>query len=185
MKRVATWVLFRLDGGIDHILVDEAQDTSPAQWDVIRLLAQEFTSGEGARADVPRTIFVVGDKKQSIYSFQGADPDGFDRMRDQFSQKLHEIDQPFQSTTLDYSFRSSSAILGVVDQVFANRSGLGSGSATFGILKRIFQAALMFGLCFRPPTRQSRTIGRIPWMRFQQIIKTNNWPMLWPDISVI
>ena len=128
-ERVATWVLFRLDGGIDHILVDEAQDTSPAQWDVIRLLAQEFTSGEGARADVPRTIFVVGDKKQSIYSFQGADPDGFDRMRDQFSQKLHEIDQPFQSTTLDYSFRSSSAILGVVDQVFANRSGLGSGSA--------------------------------------------------------
>ena len=127
-ERVATWVLFRLDGGIDHILVDEAQDTSPAQWDVIRLLAQEFTSGEGARADVPRTIFVVGDKKQSIYSFQGADPDGFDRMRDQFSQKLREIDQPFQSTTLDYSFRSSSAILDVVDQVFANRSGLGSGS---------------------------------------------------------
>ena len=102
-ERVATWVLFRLDGGIDHILVDEAQDTSPAQWDVIRLLAQEFTSGEGARADVHRTIFVVGDKKQSIYSFQGADPDGFDRMRDQFSQKLREIDQPFQSTTLDYS----------------------------------------------------------------------------------
>ena len=134
-ERVATWVLFRLDGGIDHILVDEAQDTSPAQWDVIRLLAQEFTSGEGARADVPRTIFVVGDKKQSIYSFQGADPDGFDRMRDQFSQKLREIDQPFQSTTLDHSFRSSSAILGVVDQVFANRNGLGSGSAHLAFKK--------------------------------------------------
>jgi len=134
-ERVATWVLFRLDGGIDHILVDEAQDTSPAQWDVIRLLAQEFTSGEGARADVPRTIFVVGDKKQSIYSFQGADPEGFDRMRDQFSQKLREIDQPFQSTTLDYSFRSSSAILDVVDQVFAHRSGLGSGSTHLAFKK--------------------------------------------------
>ncbi len=65
-------MLFRLDGGIDHILVDEAQDTSPDQWRVIELLAQEFTAGRGAR-DTPRTIFVVGDKKQSIYSFQGAD----------------------------------------------------------------------------------------------------------------
>ena len=127
-ERVASWVLFRLDGGIDHILVDEAQDTSPAQWDVIRLLAQEFTSGQGARANVQRTIFVVGDKKQSIYSFQGADPEGFDRMRDQFAAQLLEIGQPFQSTTLDYSFRSSPAILGLVDQVFADRIGLGSQS---------------------------------------------------------
>ena len=68
-ERVANWVLFKLDGGVDHILVDEAQDTSPAQWDVIKLLAQEFTSGQGARAGVHRTIFVVGDKKQSIFSF--------------------------------------------------------------------------------------------------------------------
>ena len=128
-ERVAAWVLFRLDGGIDHILVDEAQDTSPAQWDVIRLLAQEFTSGQGARADVQRTIFVVGDKKQSIYSFQGADPEGFDKMRDQFAARLLEIDQPFQSTTLDYSFRSSPAILELVDQVFCNRTGLGSRSS--------------------------------------------------------
>ena len=128
-ERVAAWVLFRLDGGIDHILVDEAQDTSPAQWDVIHLLAQEFTSGKGARADVERTIFVVGDKKQSIYSFQGADPEGFDRMRDQFAAQLLEIGQPFQSTTLDYSFRSSPVILGFVDQVFSNRVGLGSRSS--------------------------------------------------------
>jgi len=67
-------VLYRLDGGIDHILVDEAQDTSPVQWQVIERLAQEFTAGTGARDDTKRTIFVVGDKKQSIYSFQGADP---------------------------------------------------------------------------------------------------------------
>lgn len=125
---VAAWVLFRLDGGIDHILVDEAQDTSPAQWDVIKLLAQEFTSGQGARADVQRTIFVVGDKKQSIYSFQGADPEGFDTMRDRFHQQLEEIDQPFQSETLDYSFRSSPAILSLVDTVFQNRTGLGTKS---------------------------------------------------------
>ncbi|MEL6702611.1 MAG: UvrD-helicase domain-containing protein, partial [Pseudomonadota bacterium] len=81
-QNVAAWVLFRLDGGIDHILVDEAQDTSPDQWAVIRRLAEEFTAGQGARPDVERTIFVVGDKKQSIYSFQGADPSAFDAMRD-------------------------------------------------------------------------------------------------------
>ena len=127
-ERAAAWVLFRLDGGIDHILVDEAQDTSPAQWDVINLLAQEFTSGQGARANVERTIFVVGDKKQSIYSFQGADPEGFDLMRDQFATQLLEIGQPFQSTTLDYSFRSSPVILELVDQVFSDRVGLGSRS---------------------------------------------------------
>jgi ATP-dependent helicase/nuclease subunit A len=85
---IAQWVLFRLDGGIDHILVDEAQDTSPAQWDIVKRLAEDFAAGQGARAEVQRTIFVVGDKKQSIYSFQGADPEGFDRMRVHFGERL-------------------------------------------------------------------------------------------------
>ena len=67
------WVLYKLDGGLDHILVDEAQDTSPVQWQVIRALAEEFFSGSGAR-EVARTLFAVGDEKQSIYSFQGAAP---------------------------------------------------------------------------------------------------------------
>ncbi|MBN2906051.1 MAG: double-strand break repair helicase AddA [Rhodobacteraceae bacterium] len=115
---VAQWVLFRLDGGLDHILVDEAQDTSPAQWQVIELLAQEFTAGEGARTGVERTIFVVGDKKQSIYSFQGADPDGFDTMKAAFGARLDDIGRALQSLTLEHSFRSSPAILGVVDQTF-------------------------------------------------------------------
>ena len=117
---VAAWVLFRLDGGIDHILVDEAQDTSPVQWHVIERLAQEFTSGEGARADVTRTIFVVGDKKQSIYSFQGADPDEFDRMKDDFATRLRATGHPLQDMEMEYSFRSSSAILDLVDHTFAN-----------------------------------------------------------------
>jgi len=114
---VAQWVLFRLDGGIDHILVDEAQDTSPEQWQVIRLLAQEFTTGRGAR-DVARTIFVVGDKKQSIYSFQGADVGAFDAMQDLFHSQLAAIDQPLQRLELEYSFRSSPAILRLVDLTF-------------------------------------------------------------------
>ena len=105
---MAAWVLYRLDGGIDHILVDEAQDTSPVQWDVIEKLAQEFTSGEGARSDVERTIFVVGDKKQSIYSFQGADPDAFDRMQQDFGNRLvGNRAQGLQDASLEFSFRSS------------------------------------------------------------------------------
>ena len=115
-SNVAAWVLFRLDGGLDHILVDEAQDTSPAQWKVIEHLAQEFSSGVGARDDVQRTIFVVGDKKQSIYSFQGADPREFDRMQKHFKQRFGDIGAPFISLGLEHSFRSSDAILRFVDQ---------------------------------------------------------------------
>jgi ATP-dependent helicase/nuclease subunit A len=116
--RVAEWVLYRLDGGIDHILVDEAQDTSPVQWQVIERLAHEFTSGEGARSDIRRTIFVVGDKKQSIYSFQGADPSEFDRMREEFRDRLSRAEEPLHAMVLEYSFRSASPILKVVDETF-------------------------------------------------------------------
>ncbi len=115
---VAQWVLFRLDGGIDHVLVDEAQDTSPDQWSVIQSLTREFATGHGARSDVLRTIFVVGDKQQSIYSFQGADPKAFDRMQHHFQSALDGVDQTLQSVNLSHSFRSSQAILTAVDQTF-------------------------------------------------------------------
>ena len=124
-EKVAAWVLFRIDGGIDHILIDEAQDTSPDQWDVIRKLAEEFSTGQGAREGIERTLFVVGDKKQSIYSFQGADPREFDRMQAEFKEKFAAIGAPFQETTLDFSFRSSAAILRMVDQTFDNRTQAG------------------------------------------------------------
>jgi ATP-dependent helicase/nuclease subunit A len=124
---VAQWVLFRLDGGIDHILVDEAQDTSPAQWDIVSQLAEDFASGEGARADVQRTVFVVGDKKQSIYSFQGADPAEFDRMRARFAERLAQIEQPLAQRELIYSFRSSPVILDLVDAVAGGAGAPGVG----------------------------------------------------------
>ncbi|MDR5652680.1 double-strand break repair helicase AddA [Ruixingdingia sedimenti] len=114
---VAQWVLYRLDGGIDHILVDEAQDTSPDQWKVIELLAQEFTAGEGARGE-GRTIFVVGDRKQSIYSFQGADLSTFEAMQAQFGTRLAAAQQGLNVLELEYSFRSSPAVLNVVDRTF-------------------------------------------------------------------
>ncbi|WP_375260772.1 double-strand break repair helicase AddA [Palleronia sp.] len=120
-KAVADWVLYRLDGGIDHILVDEAQDTSPVQWTVIGALAREFAAGHGRRESGERTIFVVGDKKQSIYSFQGADPEGFDRMHDYFAEQLGR--DALQRLELQHSFRSAPAVLGAVDAVFA--AGLG------------------------------------------------------------
>ncbi|OCX61575.1 double-strand break repair helicase AddA [Thioclava sp. SK-1] len=114
---LAQWVLFRLDGGIDHILVDEAQDTSPGQWAVIERLADEFTAGEGAR-DESRTIFIVGDRKQSIYSFQGADLAKFEAMQSHFAQKFDAIDRPLQKAELKHSFRSSHAVLGLTDRTF-------------------------------------------------------------------
>ncbi len=76
----AAWVLYKIDGGIDHILVDEAQDTNPAQWSIIEALAAEFFAGSGA-SDKLRTLFAVGDEKQSIYSFQGAEPGAVRRGR--------------------------------------------------------------------------------------------------------
>ncbi len=114
----ASYILYRLDGGIDHILVDEAQDNSPKQWEVIRLLAEDFTSGKSASDNTCRTIFAVGDKKQSIYSFQGADPTSFDRMRNHFQNSMHLIGQELKPLNLLHSFRSSKPILELVDATF-------------------------------------------------------------------
>jgi ATP-dependent helicase/nuclease subunit A len=118
-RSVAAWVLYRLDGGIDHILVDEAQDTSPDQWKVIELLSAEFTAGQGAQGDKQRTLFVVGDKKQSIYSFQGADVTAFDEKHALFKTGFKRVGQQFQSLDLSYSFRSAPVILNLVDAAFA------------------------------------------------------------------
>lgn len=122
----AAWVLFRLDRGVDHILMDEAQDTSPAQWDVMEKLTQEFSSGEGART-LQRTIFVVGDKKQSIYSFQGAAPKEFDNMANIFDQRLQGANLSLQRLHLAYSFRSAPVILQLVDAVFEGEEAKKAG----------------------------------------------------------
>jgi ATP-dependent helicase/nuclease subunit A len=119
---VADWVLYRLDGGIDHILVDEAQDTSPGQWQVIERLAAEFAAGRGAHGELIRTLFVVGDLKQSIYSFQGADPASFERVAASFGGRLAS---GVRRLELVHSFRSSSAILETVDRLSAGLPGLG------------------------------------------------------------
>ncbi len=113
------WVLYKLDRGLDHILVDEAQDTSPDQWQVIASLTEEFFAGKGA-SEKDRTLFAVGDEKQSIYGFQGAEPRQFGEMASHFAQSANAADKKFEKVPLNLSFRSTKAVLDAVDLVFAN-----------------------------------------------------------------
>src|SRR6185369_12313087 len=123
----ASWVLFKLDGGIDHVLIDEAQDTSPEQWEIVRKLTEEFFAGQGRERDQPRTIFAVGDEKQSIFSFQGADPGQFDINRRYFAAAIADAKQKLHEVPLITSRRSAPEILTFVDRVFESetaRAGL-------------------------------------------------------------
>jgi ATP-dependent helicase/nuclease subunit A len=116
----AAWVLYKLDLGIDHVLIDEAQDTSPKQWSIVRTIVSEFTPG-GARANTRRTVFAVGDEKQSIFSFQGAAPLAFDQMRREFAGQFDTPEQGWRYLRFHHSFRSGEAVLGGVDRVFSAR----------------------------------------------------------------
>jgi ATP-dependent helicase/nuclease subunit A len=117
-KVSAAWVMYKLDLGIDHVLIDEAQDTSPKQWEVVRRLAAEFFAGAGARGAARRSIFAVGDEKQSIYSFQGAAPHRFQEMRRHFAGAHADAGLAFEPLTFRYSFRSAPDVLRAVDAVF-------------------------------------------------------------------
>ncbi len=112
--KVSEWILYKLDGGIDNILIDEAQDTSKEQWAIVKALTKEFFSGEGLHEKQP-TVFVVGDRKQSIYSFQGASPQEFENMHDYFADKAAN----FKDVSMEVSFRSTAAVLDVVNKVFS------------------------------------------------------------------
>ncbi len=116
-KNAADWVLYKLDQGLDHILLDEAQDTGPDAWDVIERPLAEFLAGAGARPS-PRTFFAVGDKKQSIYSFQGADAKLFDGKSIDLGEKIAAAG-PFKNLPLKASFRTTAPVLQFVDRVFA------------------------------------------------------------------
>ncbi|MGD9638832.1 MAG: double-strand break repair helicase AddA [Alphaproteobacteria bacterium] len=117
-KETAAWVLYKLDAGIDHILVDEAQDTNPQQWSIIEALSSEFFAGDGAKKN-NRTIFAVGDKKQSIFSFQGADPAGFSLMKNLLKDKAESSNHHWNDINLDISFRSTRAVLQAVNETFS------------------------------------------------------------------
>jgi len=120
VKHAPQWVMYKLDGGIDHILVDEAQDSNPDQWIIIDALIQEFFAGEGQDDGKRRTLFVVGDEKQSIFGFQGSDPDVFQKYRHDFAAHFKAADLKWLDQPLNISFRSVQAVLDVVDHSFAS-----------------------------------------------------------------
>jgi ATP-dependent helicase/nuclease subunit A len=125
-QEATEWVLYELDARIDHILVDEAQDTSPEQWAIVERLASDFFAGEGARDCIP-TLFAVGDEKQSIYGFQGAVPELLDAYGELYEAKVQEAGLAWCAADLDLSFRTLSPILTAVDDVSAALPGLGQG----------------------------------------------------------
>ncbi len=145
------WVMYKLDGGIDHILVDESQDTAPQQWRIVEALAGEFFAGEGVK-DTLRTVFAVGDEKQSIYSFQGAAPKEFSRMRDVFRRNCAGAGHTFAPVTLDLSFRTVAPVLRAVDQVFGSPSRTPGVSTEGGPIHHAFKRVGEAGLIEVWPT---------------------------------
>ncbi|MBV9968916.1 MAG: UvrD-helicase domain-containing protein, partial [Xanthobacteraceae bacterium] len=121
LERVdSSWVHYKLDLGLDHVLIDEAQDTSDKQWRIVRQLVAEFAAGAGARGALARTLFAVGDEKQSIFSFQGAAPRQYEEMRRHFAALFSASDVGWRHVRFDHSFRSGPNVLGAVDRVFAS-----------------------------------------------------------------
>ncbi len=117
----AAWVLHKLDYGLDHLLLDEAQDASASQWGILTALSAEFFAGAGAR-NVNRTVFAVGDEKQSIFAFQGAAPEKFAEMKRAFDKRHRDAERAFADVPLTFSFRSSQTILDAVDKTFRSEA---------------------------------------------------------------
>ncbi len=178
------WVHYKLDQGIDHVLIDEAQDTNPEQWTVVERLTQEFFAGRGTREEGRRTVFAVGDVKQSIFGFQRADPAEFPAMRARFAKAVPEAGGRWEEIALSTSFRSTPAVLRAVDLVFAQAEA-SDGVAEPG--ERITHAAWRAGsaghvelwpavepraveepLAWQPPTR--RTSGDDPQVRLASLL---------------
>jgi ATP-dependent helicase/nuclease subunit A len=167
----AAWVLYKIDGGIDHILVDEAQDTSPAQWGIIESLAEEFFAGQGASERL-RTLFAVGDEKQSIYSFQGADPALFGAMGRAFARRAAAAGLAWHDVPLTLSFRSTVPILKAVDEVFAKRpaadgltwaDGAGAPAPILHYARRQGQAGLVELWEVETETAPPQALAFEPW----------------------
>jgi ATP-dependent helicase/nuclease subunit A len=136
----AAWVLYKLDGGLDHLLLDEVQDTAPEQWDIARAITAEFFAGDGARENAGRTVFAVGDIKQSIFAFQGARPEAFRDGEAGFRRQVEAGGGQWESVALDVSFRSTTPVLDLVDAVFADPEAA-AGVAPPGTLNHVTDRA--------------------------------------------
>lgn len=138
-SELADWIRYKLDRRFDHVLVDEAQDTNAAQWQIIDALTGEFFSGEGAHGDKLRTLFVVGDYKQAIFRFQGTSPDNFARAKQRVREAMEGLAENvrqlrsrldarrLQDLDLGQSFRTAREILEFVDRAIGEigHEGLG------------------------------------------------------------
>ncbi len=160
----AAWVLFKIDGGLDHLLLDEVQDTAPAQWRIADRLTGDFFVGEGARPDgaLARTVFAVGDRKQSIYSFQGADPAEFDHWRQIFGRRVRQAGLPWREVVLDVSYRSTAPVLALVDAVFT-----GAGAGVYDLPDDVRHVPHRLGQAGRvelwPPAPRPDAAPHAPW----------------------
>jgi len=175
----AAWVLYKLDGGIDHVLIDEAQDTSPAQWNIVRHLTGEFFAGAGRSDTTLRTIFAVGDEKQSIFSFQGADPSQFETNRMWFEDRLLGAGQRLLNQPLITSRRSVPQLLQFVDKVFepeAARAGLTFSGAQ--IRHEAHRATARGGIAFWPALLPLEKEETDPWAPVDSPPKDNPFTRL-------
>lgn len=161
----AAWVLFKLDGGLDHVLLDEAQDSNPAQWGIARALTGEFFAGQSTRENAPpRTIFAVGDVKQSIYGFQGADAAGLPREEGEFHAAVRRAGQRFEAVPLEVSFRSAPPILTLVDAVFEEGPARAGVVAEGQVLRHLPDRAGAAGLVeLWPLQSQDKPEDPPPW----------------------
>ncbi|MEA1071237.1 double-strand break repair helicase AddA [Sphingomonas sp. LY160] len=124
------WVRYKLDQRTDHILVDEAQDTNQDQWAIVDALAGEYFTGDPEAEDRWRTLFMVGDYKQAIFGFQGTNPREYDKYRSLVAERASaageaamDTDQAareFRDLSIDASFRSSPAVLELVDAMIGD-----------------------------------------------------------------
>ena len=170
-RSAVPWVLYKLDGGLDHILIDEAQDTNPDQWAVVAAIAEEFFAdtgagsgaGSGVGAGAVRTVFAVGDEKQSIFSFQGADPAEFNRMRRRFEALAAESARAWADVSLNISFRSTAAVLGAVDAVFAQDTARDGVVLSGAIAHRAFRRGQAGVVEVWPSIKPEPPPERAPW----------------------
>ncbi|MGH7044475.1 MAG: double-strand break repair helicase AddA, partial [Acetobacteraceae bacterium] len=166
----AAWVLYKLDGGLDHLLLDEVQDTAPAQWRIAEAITAEFFAGLGARDPsaagrdaTPRGVFAVGDGKQSIFSFQGADAAEFDRARVRLGARARAAGLRWEERPLEVSFRSTAPVLDLVDAVFADPLAA-AGVAPPGTLRHFADRAGQAGAVeLWPLTPPPDTADPPPW----------------------
>ncbi|MGE4481747.1 double-strand break repair helicase AddA [Acidocella sp.] len=157
----AAWVLYKLDGGIEHLLLDEVQDTAPAQWEIANAIAAEFFAGLGAREE-PRSIFAVGDPKQSIFSFQGADLKSFEFYKDKFKSSAMSAGRGWLDGTLSVSFRSTAPVLALTDAVFAEGPARGGVVAPGETLRHGVSRAGQAGRATLWPLVEAAQAGEIP-----------------------